>query len=345
MFELLDQYQVNELHVRDDAASGLKAFIAIHNTQRGPALGGCRFITYASEAQATQDVISLARGMSYKAALANVPQGGGKAVIMKPQGDYDRVKLFSEFGRFVDSLNGRYITAIDSGTSAAEMDIIKQVTPHVTSTSDAGNPSIFTAKGVLAGIKAAVKHRLQRDDLIDLRIAIQGVGNVGSALGKLLYEAGAKVIIADINQSNINKALKKFAAETVSPEEIHTLPCAVFAPCGLSNVINDTSIHQLGCMIVAGSANVQLIRPDLGQQLHNKGILYAPDYVINSGGLIYASLTHHGQSDQDVSTRIAQIHQTLSHIFIESERQQLATSEIADNMARDILHLVKVEAA
>ena len=175
MFDLLDQYQINELHVRNDAASGLKAFIAIHNTQLGPALGGCRFIQYESDIDAMQDAVRLARGMSYKAVLAGVNQGGGKAVIMKPKGYYDPKLLFAEFGRFVESLNGRYITAIDSGTTPEDMDLIQQQTAHVTSTSTTENPSIYTARGVFEGIKASVKHKLNKDDLQGLRIAIQGL--------------------------------------------------------------------------------------------------------------------------------------------------------------------------
>ncbi len=358
MFELLDQYQVNELHVRDDAASGLKAFIAIHNTDLGPALGGCRFISYEHETQAIQDVISLARGMSYKAALAGVPQGGGKSVIIKPKGAFDSHLLFSEFGRFVDSLNGRYITAIDSGTSAVEMDIIRSATPHVTSTSRAGNPSLYTAKGVYEGIKAAVRYRLGRDTLEGLTVAIQGVGNVGMLLGRMLDKAGAHVIVADVNQTQLTKAVANFASDYVSPDDIHKIPCAVFAPCGLSNVINDQSIDELGCMIVAGSANVQLLRPDLGQRLHDKGILYAPDYVINAGGLVYASLTHleatqkpgelvssHAELNELIYEKIEGIGSTLSRIFERSIKEGLPTSAIADQMAREILHLDKVVAA
>jgi len=342
MFELLDQYQVKELHVRDDADSGLKAFIAIHNTQFGPALGGCRFVEYDNETQATQDVISLARGMSYKAALAGVPQGGGKAVIMKPKGDYDPLKLFTEFGRFVESLHGQYITAIDSGTSAKEMDLIQTETSYVTSTSQTENPSIYTAKGVFEGIKAAVKHRLHRDDLSGIKVALQGVGNVGMALGRMLNKAGAYVIVADVNQTNIDIARRDFASRVVSPEYIHQTPCEVFAPCGLSNVINDKSVDELGCMIVAGSANVQLTRPDLGQKIHDKGVLYAPDYVINAGGLVYASLLRLGHSQDQIFSKIEQIQHTLSDIFIQSDSQRMATSEIADALARDKLHLSKV---
>ncbi|MFT7184981.1 MAG: leucine dehydrogenase [Pseudohongiellaceae bacterium] len=338
MFDLLDQYQVNELHVRNDDVSGLKAIIAIHNTHFGPALGGCRFIPYEKNFDAMQDAVRLARGMSYKAALAGVNQGGGKAVIIKPKGYFDPKLLFAEFGRFVESLNGRYITAIDSGTTAKEMDIIQQQTSHVTSTSTTDNPSIYTAKGVFEGIKSSVKHKLNKDDLQGLRIAIQGVGNVGAELGRLLHKAGAHIIVADINQANVDTAMRDFASEVVKPEDIYRTPCAVFSPCGLSNVINKNTIEKLRCMIIAGSANVQLESHELGQRLHEKGILYAPDYVINAGGLIYVSSEHQGLEKSVVVEKISHIHETLSDIFQQSKLSNTASSLIADVIARSKLY-------
>ncbi len=350
MFELLDQHQVSELHVRYDVSSGLKAFIAIHNTNLGPALGGCRFIKYPNESDALKDVLSLAKGMSYKAALAELPQGGGKSVIMVPEGPFDRHALFGEFGRFVESLGGRYITAVDSGTSAREMDIIQTTCSHVTSTSDVGNPSPYTAAGVFQGIKASVKFKLGADSLKGLRVAIQGIGNVGYQLGRMLAKEGAELIVADIDDARVKQALDDFAISSMSPELIAQEPCVVFAPCGLSNVVNERSIDQLKCRIIAGSANVQLAEPDLGQRLRDKGILYAPDYVINSGGLIYASLTHtHSlQSDVDVvdteilnkrvSDKILNIGDTLLNIFQRAEREGLATSQVADLLAEEKLH-------
>lgn len=338
MFDLLDQNQVNELHVRNDAASGLKAIIAIHNTQFGPALGGCRFIHYENEFNAIQDAVRLARGMSYKAVLARLSQGGGKAVIMKPKGPYDSNLLFAEFGRFVESLQGRYITAIDSGTTAHEMDIIQQETAYVTSTSSEENPSIYTAKGVFEGIKAAVKHKLNKDELTGLRVAIQGVGNVGAELGRLLNKAGAYVVVADINEENVDLALSDFASEYVSPNDIYHTPCAVFSPCGLSNVINADTIEKLGCMIIAGSANVQLENDELGWRLHEKGILYAPDYVINAGGLIYASSAHSGLDRAAVNEKTLQIYDTLTAIFKQSKQKNTASNIIADEIARAKLY-------
>lgn len=337
MFDVLDHCRINELHVRDDADSGLKAIIAIHNTHLGPALGGCRFIHYESENQALEDAARLARGMSYKAALAGVPQGGGKAVIIKPQGHFDPQALFSEFGRFVDSLKGRYITAIDSGTSAKEMDIVAKQTAFVTSTSQAGNPSPYTARGVFEGVRAAVKHRLRQDDLNGVRVLVQGVGNVGFVLGKLLDRAGAEVIVSDINRVAVDNALKTFASGFVSPEKAASTPCEVFAPCGLSKAINDSNIDALATKIVAGSANVQLAHRELGDALNAKGILYAPDYVINSGGLIYASLNYHGHNSGQIHDKVQGIYHTLDQIFTESEKESLPPSYIADRLAESRL--------
>jgi leucine dehydrogenase len=354
MFELLDQHQVSELHVRYDVSSGLKSFIAIHSTALGPALGGCRFIKYANETQALNDVLSLARGMSYKAALAEVPQGGGKSVIMVPDRPFDRKALFTAFGRFVESLKGRYITAIDSGTSAREMDIIKSVCPHVTSTSDAGNPSPHTARGVFEGIKASVKYKLGYDSLSGLRVAIQGIGNVGYELGLLLKSAGADIVVADIDEALVKKALSEFAIKAVAPADITKEPCVVFAPCGLSNAINESSIDTLRCRIIAGSANVQLATPDLGKTLHEKGILYAPDYVINSGGLIYASLKHASSLQEDlgresldktVSNKVQTIGKTLTDIYQRSTQEGIATSQIADILAKEKLNCLQDQAA
>lgn len=338
MFDLLDHHQVNELHVRNDAASQLKAFIAIHNTHLGPALGGCRFIEYDNEDSALEDAVKLARGMTYKAALAGISQGGGKAVIMKPKGAFDKELLFKEFGRFVGSLNGNYITAIDSGTSAIEMDLIRSQTRHVTSTSQAGNPSPYTAQGVFNGIKAVIKHKLGKDNLQGLRVAIQGIGAVGFDLGRMLKAAGAVVIVADINELAVEKALKEFASEAVPPSEIHRVPCTVFCPCGLSGAINDSTINELGCLAIAGSANVQLAHHDLGKQLHSKGILYAPDYVINAGGLIYASLNHERANKTLILEKVDQIYNTLSNIFNASIQEGRPTSEIADHLAKEIVY-------
>ncbi|OZG74609.1 amino acid dehydrogenase [Hahella sp. CCB-MM4] len=345
MFDLLDHYRVNELHVRDDAATGLKSFIAIHNTRFGPALGGCRFISYTSPDDALLDALRLARGMSYKAVLAGVPQGGGKSVIMKPKGQFDAEAIFRSFGRFVDDLGGRYITAIDSGTTAKEMDWISKETRHVTSTSSEDNPSNYTARGVFEGLKAAVRHKLGQDRLNGIRVAVQGIGNVGYQLCHLLHEAGASLIVSDINQEAIKRAHQDFGATVVSVDEIYSVECDVFAPCGLGSIINDQTLSLLKCAVVAGSANNQLKHHEHGQWLHDEGILYSPDYVINAGGLVYASLHHLGKPQHLIEEKTKRIAHTLSEIFKQSEQKDLATSVIADQLAEQRLYQKLSEAA
>ncbi|WP_020405147.1 Leu/Phe/Val dehydrogenase [Hahella ganghwensis] len=345
MFDLLDHYRVNELHVRDDAASGLKAFIAIHNTRFGPALGGCRFISYDSTDDALLDAVRLARGMSYKAVLSGVPQGGGKSVIMKPHGQFDSEAIFRCFGRFVEDLGGRYITAIDSGTTAREMDWINKETRHVTSTSSEDNPAIYTARGVFEGLKAAVRYKLGNEHLQGIRVAVQGIGNVGYQLCQLLHEAGASLLVSDINQDALKRAQADFSAQVVDPDNIYDAECEVFSPCGLGSIINDETLQRLRCAIVAGSANNQLKHHQHGQWLHDEGILYAPDYVINAGGLVYASLHHLGKPQQLIEDKTKRIAHTLSEIFKQSEQKGLATSVMADQLAEQRLYQKLSEAA
>ncbi|WP_369600188.1 amino acid dehydrogenase [Hahella sp. SMD15-11] len=338
MFTLLDRYRVNALHVRDDAATGLKAIIAIHNTRFGPALGGCRFVHYHSTDAALEDAVRLARGMSYKAVMAGLPQGGGKSVILKPRGPHDREALFREFGRFVDSLGGEYITAIDAGTGARDMDWIGEHTPHVTSTSHEVNPSVFTARGVYEGIRAAVRHKLDRDDLEGLRIAVQGLGNVGWRLCEHLHAAGARLIVSDIEPERVQRAVQTLGAEAVAPEDIYAVPCVVFAPCGLGGIINPETLKHLHCRIVAGSANNQLLSEADGVTLHKHGILYAPDYVINAGGLIYASLNHLGHSLSEIETKTLRIGETLLDLFEQADTCNLPPSVMADQLAESRLY-------
>ena len=345
MFDLLDQYRVNELHVRDDAATGLKAFIAIHNTRFGPALGGCRFIPYDSSDNALLDAVRLARGMSYKAVLAGVPQGGGKAVIMKPPGSFDGEALFRSFGRFVQDLGGRYITAVDAGTSAREMDWICKETQHVTSTSTEDNPAVYTARGVFEGIGAAIRHQLGQDHLQGLKVAVQGIGNVGYRLCEMLHQAGAELIISDINEQQTRRAAAAFGAKVVAPEAIYAVPCDAFAPCGLGGILNEQTLPQLNCRVVAGSANNQLASAQQGRWLHEQGILYAPDYVINAGGLVYASLHHLGKAHTLIEEKTKRIAHTLTEIFRQSAQKDLATSAIADALAEKRLYQTLSEAA
>ncbi len=332
MFNIIGNHQGNEVHFKYDEASGLKAIVAIHNTKFGPALGGCRFLEYESEEKALTDALRLSKGMSYKAALSNIAQGGGKSVIIKPK-NYDSTKLFEAFGQFIEDLGGRYITAIDSGTTAKEMDIIATKTSHVTSTSTETNPSDYTARGVYCGIISACNLHLYKSSLEGVHVAIQGLGNVGFQLAEMLFRAGARLTVADINQDRVGAAVDLFKANAVPADKIYSVECDVFAPCGLGGIINDETIPALRCKIVAGSANNQLQTTEHGVILHQKNILYAPDYVINAGGLIYASMHHTGETDVAIKEKASQISSTLDEIFTKSLNDNLPTSEVADHIA------------
>ena len=338
MFQQLKAYKAHDLHFKYDPDSGLKAIIAIHDTRKGPALGGCRFIHYNSADNAVNDALRLAKGMSYKAVMANLPQGGGKSVIMKPNGHFNRQDLFTAFGQFVEELNGRYITAIDSGTSAIEMDIVNQQTKHVTSTSHEDNPSIYTSQGVFEGIKAAVKSKFNQSNLKGITVAVQGLGNVGYPLIQSLHHDGASLIVTDIDAVRLKQVATEFNAKAVLPDEIYGVECDVFSPCGLGGIVNHRSIQQFKCQVIAGSANNQLATEEDGLRLFEKGILYAPDYVINGGGLIYAAMHHVDKPDTEIAQKTAEIASTLSEIFSESMRQNKPSSEIADHIAEQRLY-------
>jgi leucine dehydrogenase len=340
MFDKIERARLDSLHFRHDPESRLNAIIAIHNTRLGPALGGCRCIHYSSDSEAIDDVIKLARGMSYKAALAGVPQGGGKAVILLPADeDLNRLALYQAFGQFVHSLGGRYITAADSGTQLTDLDQVAAITPYVSGTSlDGYNPSPFTALGVFAGIKAAARHQLRRDSLKDLHIAIQGVGNVGFELAGLLYNAGARLTIADTNTERARLCAQAFHAEQVSTAEIIDIECDVFSPCGLGGILNDETIPRLRCAIIAGAANNQLQSTTHGLLLQQRNILYAPDYVINAGGLITVSLGYLRQPLSEIRSRTLALEQTLLDLFERSQAENCPPGLIADRMAEDILY-------
>jgi len=339
MFDKIEQARLGELHFKSDPHSGLKAIIAIHNTRLGPALGGCRCIAYDSDTAAIDDAIRLARGMSYKAALAKVPQGGGKAVILKPEEPFDRQGLYRAFGRFVNELGGRYITAVDSGTSLADMDAVAQVTPHVSGRHGDGlDPSPNTALGVLAGMKAAALQRYGNAQLAGLTVAIQGIGAVGFHLAALLHREGARLLVTDIDEHKVRQAQQAFHAEPLEPDQFTSAHCHILAPCGLGGIINDQTITELNCDIIAGSANNQLASSKHGELLHQIGVLYAPDYVINAGGLIQVSLGLHHAAAEQISNKTWGISETLYDIFTRSCVENLPPSQIADLMAEEILY-------
>lgn len=327
-----------DLHIKIDPKTGMRAIIAIHSTTLGPALGGCRFIHYPDNLSALYDAMRLARGMSYKAALANLPLGGGKSVILKPSTPFDRKGYFLRFGEFINELNGLYITALDSGTNLDDMDIINTKTPYVASlSSDNSNPSPYTAQGVLRGIQAAVLFQLGKESLADLRIAIQGLGHVGYTLAKKLHHLGAKLIVADVNADQVARAIKEFKAEAVDTTRIHEVTCDVFSPCALGGVINDDTIHGLKTTIIAGAANNQLAHAYHGQLLHDKGILYAPDYVINAGGLILAAHRYLKRSDDIIMNQIDAIYTTLMQIFTRARYENQPVNQVADQLAEEKL--------
>lgn len=327
-------HNFGDLHFKVDPATGMKAIIAIHSTKLGPALGGCRFIEYPDTATAIEDAMRLAIGMSYKAASVNLPLGGGKAVIIKPKGNFDREAYFHAFGRFVEELQGRYITALDSGTELSDMDIIHQHTRHVASlTKHDGDPSPSTAKGVFIGIQAAVAFKSGSSNLNGLHIALQGLGHVGFALARYLFEAGAKLTVADVVPERVRMAEVEFNAKVMPTETIHTVPCDIFAPCALGAVINDESIDELRSSIIAGAANNQLAHNYHGQALHERGILYAPDYIINAGGVIYAASKYLHTPDEVVKQQIEGIGSSLTEIFLQAKKDNKPVNEVADKLA------------
>lgn len=336
LFTQAENLRFGDLHFKVDEASGLRAVIAIHSARLGPALGGCRCIPYHSTSDAATDAMNLAHAMSYKAAMAGLPLGGGKAVIMQPERIENRTALFEAYGRFVDELGGRYISSVDSGTSPADMDAAARFTKHVRSTSQQGlgDPSPTTAFGVRRGIEAAVKHRLGRDSLEGIRVSIQGVGHVGYPLAQQLHLHGARLTVCDINPANTARCRDELSAEVVSVDQIFDSDCDVFAPCALGGVINDKTIEQLKATIVAGATNNPLQSDQHAEQLHRKNILYAPDYVINAGGLMQVWLS----GGEPLELKVNGIHDTLLEIFNQAEQRSESPAIIANRMAEEILY-------
>jgi leucine dehydrogenase len=323
-----------DLHIKLDPATDLCAIVAIHSTKRGPALGGCRLMEYDSVAEAVRDGLRLARGMSYKAAICNLALGGGKSVIIKPKQIKDRNAFFAAFGRFVHELGGRYITAIDSGTDMLDMDVINTQTPYVTTISKHnGNPAPFTATGVRVGIQAAVQFKLGKTSLDNIHVAIQGAGHVGYLLAKELTELGARITMCDKNTENLQRCVQEFNVQPVALNEIYGIACDVFAPCAVGGILNDQTIAQLKTSIIAGSANNQLDEAQHGRMLHEHHILYAPDYLINAGGLIHAYAEYHNTSFAQAEQHILHIGDQLIEIFERSAQENKPTCEIADAIA------------
>ena len=339
MFALMQSSNVETLHFIVDPETGLKAVIAIHNSKKGPALGGCRYLAYVDEESAIEDAIRLAQNMSYKAVLAGLPFGGGKAVIMRPAHVPNRAALFESFGRFIETLDGRYITAVDSGTSSADMDCIAQCTQHVTSTTEAGDPSPHTAMGVFAGIRTTALARLGSDNLEGLRVAIQGLGHVGYALAEQLHAAGAELLVSDLDSGKVQLAMEQLGAHPIACEALLSTPCDILAPCGLGAILNSHSVAQLRCAAVAGAANNQLSSLQVADHLENRGILYAPDYVINSGGLIYVALQHQGEALGTITAHLSRIGLRLTEVFAHAQAEKRSPARVADMLAERLLNV------
>lgn len=337
-----------QFRIINDEATGLSGVIAIDSTALGPAAGGCRLWHYDSHKELVTDALRLARGMSYKNALAGLPLGGGKAVLQRPDGDFDREALFRAFGQAVASLRGDYITAEDVGTTVADMQVVRQHTRYVAGLHEreghaGGDPSPWTALGVFESMNAAASMLglpLQR-----LSVAVQGVGNVGGRLCQLLASQGARLIVADVDEERAAALAKNWNAIQVGIDEILEVEADIYAPCALGGVLNDQSIPRLRAQLICGGANNQLQEDRHGEALRERGITYAPDYVVNAGGIINVSAEYLGETVRQVETRVSKIAPRLVSILREASKQQRASNHIADEMARNVISGARRDAA
>jgi leucine dehydrogenase len=336
-----DQHE--SLHYVQDPATGLKAIIAIHSTALGPAAGGCRRWQYATDHEALTDALRLSRGMTYKNPIAGLPFGGGKAVILANDLAPGSPESFRSFGRAVAALDGRYITAEDVGVSVADMRIVQRETQYVSGLpqsgdSAGGDPSPWTALGVFLSIRTAAEMKLGTDELKGLNVAVQGVGHVGLHLCRLLHEAGANLIVADVNGDNLRQASMELPLKVLAPADLLYADVDVLVPCALGNILTSVTIPKLRARVVAGAANNQLATEIDGTRLADRGILYAPDYVINSGGIISVAREYLGQScEEEVRAEIRRIPDRLEAIVKESEASGKPTNLVADELARRIV--------
>lgn len=321
-----------------DPETGLKAAIAIHNTNRGPALGGTRMWTYPDEASAIDDVMCLARGMSYKSAAAELPLGGGKGVIIADPCRDKSEKLFKAYGTAVERLGGRFITAADMGIEETDLDLIRSVTGYVVGGSEIGSPSPFTAYGVWRGIKASAFEVFGTSDLRGLKVAVQGVGSVGYALCRHLADEGSKLVVADLDERKADQAVAEFDAEKVAIEQIFCCDCDIFAPCGGGGAVSSDTEPLLNCKIVAGAANNVLRDNLVGKKLRERGILYAPDYIINAGGIIFVEKRRQGiLNDHEIIELTALIEGRLREIFRQARESGMQPEVVADIYAEEKL--------
>ena len=328
----------------NDQATGLKAIIAVHNTVLGPALGGTRMWMYANEMEALKDVLRLSKGMTYKNSISGLNLGGGKAVIIGDARTMKSEGLFRRFGRFVDSLAGNYITAEDVGISPSDMQWVNIETKHVAGLpGKSGDPSPVTAYGVYMGIKACAKEQFGSDSLSGKTIAVQGVGHVGEYLVKHLTEENANVVITDIHEETLLRVSKQYGVKVVAPNEIYDVPMDIYAPCALGATINDDTLGRLRCSIIAGAANNQLQDEQKhGLELMNRGIIYAPDYTINAGGVINCFSEVEGLSSEWAHVKAGEIYTTILNIIKRSKEGNIPTYQIANKMAEERIATVGI---
>ena len=332
-----------------DRASGLTAIIAIHSSHLGPAAGGTRFWHYADPSGAMRDALRLSRGMSYKNAMAGLPMGGGKAVILADRTGTKTPAMLAAFGDAVEALGGRYVTAEDVGITEADMVAVSQRTAHVSGLpvagegSAGGDPGPFTAMGIFLGIKAAVRHKLGKDSVAGVHVVLQGTGSVGGGVARLLAQEGAKLTLADLNAARAAELARELGASVAASDAIMSTSCDVFSPNALGAILDDEGIAQLDCAIVAGGANNQLAKADHGAVLAARGVLYAPDYVINAGGIISVALEYLARRAgtpadiNEVRKRLAQIPSRLESIWAESDSTGISPDVVADRMAQSLI--------
>lgn len=334
IFEDMAAHRHDQLAFWSEPESGYRGIIAIHDTTLGPALGGTRFWRYASEREALVDALRLSRGMTYKAAIAGLNLGGGKSVILADERTRDRERLFRAHGRAVESLGGRYITAEDVGTSVEDMEFVRAETRWVVGVrGGSGDPSPATAHGVYQGIRACARERYGDPSLEGAHVTVQGVGHVGYHLCSELASEGARITVADINPASVRRVVDEFAATAVAPDEIYDVPADIFAPCALGGVVNDRTVGRLRVDIVAGSANNQLAEPRHGNALQERGILFAPDYVINAGGLINVYGELHGWSAERTRRKAAAIYDVLLDVFRRARQDGITAAEASNRVA------------
>ena len=344
VMEYLVRYGYEQLVFCHDPGAGLKALIAIHDTTLGPALGGVRVWDYPSEEEATLDVLRLARAMTYKAAVAGLNLGGGKAVIMGVPAPEKREAIFRSLGRFIASLGGRYIATEDVGSFVSDMEVVRTQTEYATGlpveTGGSGDPSPWTALGVMAAARACLEEVFKTDSFQGKRVAVQGLGKVGYPVVRLLAQAGAQVWVTDLNKASVDRAKKEFGATPVGPEEIYDVDCDIFSPNALGAVLNRDTIPRLKARIVCGGANNQLADQEDALRLGERGILYAPDYVTNGGGLINISLELTGYDEALARTRVEGVYNTIKQVLARAKKLSILTARAADELSEERLRSI-----